>query len=69
MALLQEEFWGPDEVAAYFRLPLDSVLCWCYKNQGPRATKIGKHLRYRVSDVHALMAQQEQEQEKARTSA
>ena len=42
---------NPAEVAAYLRVPLATIYDWRYKGDGPPASKIGRHLRYRRSDV------------------
>jgi excisionase family DNA binding protein len=42
-----------DEVAAYTRLPKLTVYKMRSQGHGPRAARLGKHLRYRRSDVDA----------------
>ena len=39
------------EVAAYLGVPDKTLYQWKYKGTGPRAIRVGKHLRYRWSDV------------------
>jgi excisionase family DNA binding protein len=39
------------EVAEHYRLPLQTIYGWRYKGTGPKAVKLGRHLRYRRSDV------------------
>jgi excisionase family DNA binding protein len=41
----------PTEVAAMLRVPLGTVYQWRSTGRGPRASRCGKHLRYRESDV------------------
>ncbi len=40
-----------DEVARLLVVPVTTLYTWRYKGTGPKAFKVGKHLRYRLSDV------------------
>jgi excisionase family DNA binding protein len=40
-----------DEVAGRLDIPKTTLYGWRYKGTGPRSHRIGKHLRYRWSDV------------------
>lgn len=43
-----------DEVAQELRLPsVKTLYAWRYRKIGPPAARIGRHLRYRRSDVDA----------------
>ncbi|MDP9458993.1 MAG: helix-turn-helix domain-containing protein [Actinomycetota bacterium] len=46
------------EVAAYLGVPVQTLYVWRTKGVGPRAVRVGKHLRYRWSDVDAWLDQQ-----------
>lgn len=39
------------EVADYLVIPVATLYRWRTFREGPRAARIGKHLRYRLSDV------------------
>lgn len=39
------------EVAEYLGVPVRTLDQWAYKNLGPRYSKIGRHRRYKWSDV------------------
>ena len=41
----------PDELAARLRVPKATLYQWRYRGEGPRAIKVGRHLRYRLADV------------------
>jgi excisionase family DNA binding protein len=45
-----------DEVAAYTQLPKLTLYKMRSEGRGPRAAKLGKHLRYRRSDVDAWVS-------------
>ena len=42
-----------DEVAAYIQLPKNTLYKLRSQGNGPRAARLGRHLRYRRSDVDA----------------
>jgi excisionase family DNA binding protein len=44
-----------DEVARLLVVPVTTLYTWRYKGTGPRAFKVGKHLRYRLVDVVAWL--------------
>lgn len=44
-----------DEVAAYLRIPKNTLYKWRVKGEGPRAIRFGKHLRFRRRDVEAWL--------------
>lgn len=46
------------EVAAYVGVPVQTMYVWRTKGVGPRAIRVGKHLRYRWSDVEAWLEEQ-----------
>jgi excisionase family DNA binding protein len=45
-----------DEVAAYTQIPKQTLYKMRTDNRGPRAAKLGRHLRYRRSDVDAWIS-------------
>ncbi|WP_327009037.1 helix-turn-helix domain-containing protein [Dactylosporangium sp. NBC_01737] len=47
-----------DEVAAYLRIPQATLYQWRYHRTGPRAIKVGRHLRYRAVDVETWLDSQ-----------
>jgi excisionase family DNA binding protein len=46
------------EVARLLVVPVTTLYTWRYKGTGPKAFKVGKHLRYRLADVLAWLEQQ-----------
>jgi hypothetical protein len=38
------------------RVPVKSLYQWRYQGHGPRAHRVGRHLRYRWEDVEAWLA-------------
>jgi excisionase family DNA binding protein len=39
------------DLAAYLDVPVATIYAWRYRRQGPTGFKVGRHLRYRKSDV------------------
>ena len=50
---LTEPLMSTTEVARLLNVATSTVRCWRYTNRGPQAYQVGKHLRYRRSDVEA----------------
>jgi predicted DNA-binding transcriptional regulator AlpA len=46
------------EVAAHLQVPVKTLYAWKGRQVGPPAVRVGKHLRYRWSDVEAWLDQQ-----------
>ncbi len=46
-----------DEVARRLAIPKATLYKWRYKGLGPRSRRVGKHLRYRWTDVLAWLKQ------------
>lgn len=53
--MANEDLMTTDEVAAHLRIPVQTLYTWRGKGYGPRALKIGKHLRWRPQDVEAWL--------------
>lgn len=41
----------PEEVSAYYGVPLRTLEAWRYRRTGPAWRKVGRHIRYRWEDV------------------
>lgn len=48
----------PRELAEHLGVPVKTLYTWRTTARGPRAIRVGKHLRYRRSDVEAWLEQQ-----------
>lgn len=48
---VRDEVVSIDEVARRLDIPKTTLYGWRYKGKGPRSHRVGKHLRYRWSDV------------------
>jgi FAD/FMN-containing dehydrogenase len=47
-----QELLTPDQLADLCQVPLATVYAWNYRGTGPRLLKVGRHARYRRSDVY-----------------
>jgi excisionase family DNA binding protein len=48
---LSERLLSTEEVARLLVVPVTTLYTWRYKRTGPKAYRVGKHLRYRLADV------------------
>jgi excisionase family DNA binding protein len=47
------------QLAGRLQVPEQTLYGWRYKGEGPRAIKVGRHLRYRRSDVEKWLEEHE----------
>ncbi len=40
-----------EELAHYLQVPRATIYKWRYSSEGPPASRVGRHLRYRLEDV------------------
>jgi len=48
---MDDPLMTPDELAAYLRVKTATLRDWRYHRTGPPYTHVGRHVRYRWSDV------------------
>lgn len=65
---MADEFMTAPEVAAYLRRTVQTLYHWRNHNVGPRATRVGRGLLYRRSDVDSWLADQAAEQRRTAAS-
>lgn len=53
MEVMVEELESNETLALKLKVPVSTVRTWRMKGIGPRGFKVGKHVRYRKSDVDA----------------
>lgn len=53
-----DPLWSVEEVAAFLGIPVATLYQWRYRRTGPRAAKVGRHLRYDPADVRAWLDRQ-----------
>ena len=54
------ELWGIDDVAKYLGVPKQTIYSWRQSGYGPKAIRVGKHLRWR----HSVVIERSQAQER-----
>lgn len=47
-----------DELSEFLRIPKATIYRWRQERRGPKAVRVGKHLRYRRTDVEAWLDRQ-----------
>lgn len=52
------EWMTPEELADHLRIPVSTVYAWRYKGTGPKGSRVGRHVRFRRSDVDAWLEAQ-----------
>jgi len=50
-----DEVWEPEGVSDFLKVPEGTLANWRYQGKGPRFIKVGRHVRYRRSDVEAWL--------------
>lgn len=56
MATIEAELLDPEWLSGVLGIPVRTIYAWRQRGEGPPAYRIGKHLRYRRSDVEAWLA-------------
>jgi predicted DNA-binding transcriptional regulator AlpA len=46
-----EKLWSSQELADFLGLPIQTIYQWRKRNYGPPGRRMGKHIRYRRSEV------------------
>lgn len=56
----KDRAWTPEEVSTFLGVPVRTLYQWRYLGTGPKAARVGRHLRYNPAEVLAWFHQQEQ---------
>ncbi len=59
MKPVQDRLWTAEETAAYLQVPKATLYQWRYLGIGPKAGRVGRHLRYDPEDVKAWFRNQQ----------
>lgn len=52
-----ERLWTVQEASAWLGVPVNTLYGWRTRGEGPRAARLGRHLRYVPADVRAWVEQ------------
>ncbi len=55
---MADQLLGPNEVAEYLGVPVNTLYQWRSHRTGPPAIRVGRHLRYRASALERWLDQQ-----------
>jgi excisionase family DNA binding protein len=50
-----------EELADYLGVPVATIYAWRYRREGPPGFRVGRHIRYRPTDVEAWTEHQLQD--------
>jgi excisionase family DNA binding protein len=53
-----EALLSPEDLSEYLGIPVKSIYQWRYRNVGPPAIRVGRHLRWRSEDVQTWLRSQ-----------
>ena len=53
-----QPLWTVEDVSAYLGVPVETLYRWRKVRYGPRAARVGRHLRYDPEDVRAWLRDQ-----------
>jgi predicted DNA-binding transcriptional regulator AlpA len=59
MKPVQDRLWTAEETAAYLQIPKATLYQWRYLGIGPKAGRVGRHLRYDPEDIKAWFRRQQ----------
>ncbi|MFI7022779.1 helix-turn-helix transcriptional regulator [Micromonospora sp. NPDC049900] len=52
-----ERLWSVRDVSAFLGIPVGTLYQWRHRRIGPRASRVGRHLRYDPADVRTWLHQ------------
>ncbi|PBC76152.1 helix-turn-helix protein [Streptomyces sp. TLI_235] len=58
---LPTRYLTPEDIAALFEVPLETIYQWRRKRTGPPGFRVGRHLRYDPTEVAQWVAKQNRE--------
>jgi len=61
----ESEWLSPEDLATSLKIPVRTTYAWRQRNYGPPAIRVGKHIRYRASDVEAWLDAQADDRQPA----
>ena len=50
-----DTLFSPAELSEFLQIPEETLSKWRYRRTGPKFMRMGKHVRYRMSDVRTWM--------------
>jgi predicted DNA-binding transcriptional regulator AlpA len=61
MSTTDDRLWTPEDVARFLGVPVATLYRQRYMGTGPRAARVGRHLRYLPAEVMAWLRDQQEE--------
>lgn len=57
---ISDRLWAPEDVARFLGVPVSTLYRWRYLGTGPKAARVGRHLRYLPADVMTWLREQQE---------
>ena len=54
----QDRLLSPAELAAYLTIPVQTIYQWRHRGEGPPGYRVGRHVRYRWTDIQRWLDDQ-----------
>jgi excisionase family DNA binding protein len=54
----QDRLLSPAELAGYLAIPVQTIYQWRHRGEGPPGYRVGRHVRYRWSDIQRWLDDQ-----------
>ncbi len=55
---MPDELMSPQELAEFFVLPVGTIYRWRQHGEGPRGYRVGRHVRYKRTEVETWLETQ-----------
>lgn len=53
-----DQLFTPQDLAAYLDIPVTTLYAWRYRGLGPAGFRVGRHVRYRLTDIEEWISAQ-----------
>lgn len=54
----RDRLLSPTELASYLTIPVQTIYQWRHRGEGPPGYRVGRHVRYRWTDIQAWLEDQ-----------
>ena len=54
-----DRLWTVEDVSTFLGVPVSTLYQWRHRRIGPRAAKVGRHLRYDPAEVRSWLLERE----------
>lgn len=58
LPVLAERLWSVEDASTWLGIPMGTLYQWRSRRLGPRAYRVGRHVRYDPADIRAWLDEQ-----------